>query len=220
MFSDPSDPRFDSFEPGPEEIAAWAQRERRRRQAWLAGPGEEEKQEWARRYRRRASIGLEESRLGPTREDVERWAEREHGRRQAWLAGPTQEDKRHWARELGSRGPRDPFGEPIPPSPEEVELWAERERRRREEWAAGPTEEEKQRWARGDRPGLWGDWGLDPGGLSDAARRFLREVELAGKGSLYALSRAPMTLWSYLVRAGRAFEQDFYQQPPRGRVRY
>jgi hypothetical protein len=219
MFSDPIDPRFDSFEPDPEEIAAWAEREHGRRQAWLAGPGDEEKQEWARRYRRRASIGLEESRLGPTREDVERWAEREHGRRQAWLAGPTEEDKRQWTRELGSRGPTGPFGEPMPPSPEEVEQWAAREKRRRQEWAAGPTEEEKQRWARGDRPGLWGG-GLDPAGLSDAARRFLREAELAGKGSLFALSRAPMMLWSYFVRAGRAFEQEFYQQPPRGRVRY
>ena len=29
------------------DIAAWAERERKRRQAWLEGPDEEEKQAWA-----------------------------------------------------------------------------------------------------------------------------------------------------------------------------
>jgi hypothetical protein len=221
MISDPGDPRFQTLEPGPEEIAAWAEREHRRREAWLAGPGEEEQQEWARRYRRRASFGLEESRLGPTKEDVDRWAEREHVRRQAWLAGPTEEEKRRWARDFASRASRGPLGEPLPPSAEEVKEWAAREKQRRQGWAAGPTEEEKEGWARREAQGVWADWSFDfPGGLSDAAQRFLREVELAGKGSLYALSRAPMMLWSYFVRAGRAFEQEFYQQPPRGRVRY
>jgi hypothetical protein len=221
MVSDPGDPRFDSAEPEPEEIAAWADREHRRRQAWLAGPGEEEKQAWARRYRRRASLGLEESRLGPTAEEQERWAKREHARRQAWLAGPNEEDKRRWARDFESLGSRDPFGEPIPASAEEVEEWAAREKRRREEWLAGPTDEEKQRWARREATGTWGDRMFDfSGGFSDAAQRFLREAELAGKGSLFALSRAPMMLWSYFIRAGRAFEQEFYDQPPRGRVRY
>jgi len=34
-------------------VEAWAERERRRRQAWLDGPSEEEKERWARRQRRR-----------------------------------------------------------------------------------------------------------------------------------------------------------------------
>jgi hypothetical protein len=222
MSFDPTDSRFEPREPGPEEIEAWARREHGRRQAWLAGPSEEEKQEWARRYRRRASLGLEESRLGPTREEADRWAEREHARRQAWQAGPDEDEKRQRARDLRSRSPRGPFGDPMPISDEEVDDWAARERQRRQEWLAGPTEEEKQRWARREATGGWVDWSLAdlPGGLSDAAQRFLREAELAGKGSLYALSRAPMIFWSYFVRAGRAFEQEFYQQPPRGRVRY
>lgn len=222
MTFEPTDPRFEPPESGPEEIEAWADRERGRRQAWLAGPTEEEKHEWARRYRRRASVGLEESRLGPAPEEVDRWAEREHARRQAWLAGPDEQEKRQRARDLRFRSSRGPFGEPMPVSPDEIEEWAARERQRRQDWLAGPTQEEKQRWARREAAGSWADWTLAdlPGGLSDAAQRFLRETELAGKGSLYALSRAPMVLWSYFVRAGRAFEQDFYQQPPRGRVRY
>jgi hypothetical protein len=171
MMSDPSDPRFEPLEPAPEEISAWAEREHRRREAWLAGPGEEEKRDWARDFRSRASRG--------------------------------------------------PFGEPVFPSPEEADEWAARENKRRQEWLGGPTEEEKERWARRQARGTWPDWPLDlPAGLSDAAQRLLREAELAGKGSFYALSRAPMMLWSYFVRAGRAFEQEFYQQPPRGRVRY
>jgi hypothetical protein len=35
------------------EIEAWAEREHKRRQAWLEGPSESERQEWARLERRR-----------------------------------------------------------------------------------------------------------------------------------------------------------------------
>src|SRR5688500_10886156 len=93
-----SDPRYRPAGPTPEEVEAWAARERKRREAWAAGPSEEEKEDRARRWRRRAVFGLEESRLGPTREDVESWAEREQKRRAAWLAGPTPDEKRDWAR--------------------------------------------------------------------------------------------------------------------------
>jgi hypothetical protein len=42
-----SDPADDPWTVSETEIAAWAERERKRRQAWLEGPDEDEKQEWA-----------------------------------------------------------------------------------------------------------------------------------------------------------------------------
>ena len=45
-----SDP---ALEPSPEEINAWAERERARRQAWLSGPSEEERAEYATHLRQR-----------------------------------------------------------------------------------------------------------------------------------------------------------------------
>jgi hypothetical protein len=214
-----SDPRYRPAEPTPEEVEAWAAREHKRREVWAVGPSEEEKEDRARRWRRRAVFGLEESRLGPTREDIESWAERERKRRAAWLAGPTADEKRDWARSARGRG----LGlsdSGLPPSPEEIEAWARRERQRRSEWLAGPTDAEKQDWAR--RQGGWADLGdlsLEQG-FSGMAQRFFREAELAGKGSLFALSGAPGALWSYFVRAGRAFEEEFYQPARRRRVRF
>ena len=38
-------------EPTDQEVDAWAEREKNRREAWLAGPSEEEKREWSRRQR-------------------------------------------------------------------------------------------------------------------------------------------------------------------------
>ena len=39
MYFDPlRDPRYEPLQPTPEEIDAWASRERKRREAWLAGP--------------------------------------------------------------------------------------------------------------------------------------------------------------------------------------
>jgi hypothetical protein len=42
-----------STEPTQAEIDAWVDRERKRREAWLAGPNEDERQEYANRLRRR-----------------------------------------------------------------------------------------------------------------------------------------------------------------------
>jgi hypothetical protein len=42
-----SDPADDPWAVPETEIAAWAERERKRRQAWLEGPNEEEKRAWA-----------------------------------------------------------------------------------------------------------------------------------------------------------------------------
>jgi hypothetical protein len=222
----PVDPRDEPLEPTPEEIDAWAGREHKRREAWVAGPTDAEKQEWARRYRYRALVGLAESRLPPSREDVELWASRERRRREAWLGGPTEDEKQDWARRYRLRTLTGASESSLPPTTEDIEAWAAREGQRRREWLAGPSEEERRRWARRQAGGLlteWSDWMRSPSGESemfDVAHRLLREAELAGKGSLYALSRAPMALWSYFVRAGEKFEEELSTQPRRGRVRF
>jgi hypothetical protein len=223
MYSDPlRDPRYEQLPPTSDEIEAWVEAEHKRREAWLAGPSQEEKEDWSRRYRRRAALGLSESRLPASPEDVARWAEREHERRQAWLAGPSDDEKREWARSYRGRSRGSEESE-LPPTPEDTEAWAEQERRRRREWLAGPTEQERERWIRRESGGLWADVLSLPileTELFDNAHRFLREAELAGKGSLFALARAPMAMWSYFVRAGRRFEEELYQQPQRRRVRF
>ena len=38
-------------EPTDQEVEEWAEREKKRREAWLAGPSEAEKREWSRRQR-------------------------------------------------------------------------------------------------------------------------------------------------------------------------
>jgi hypothetical protein len=48
-----SDPAYDPWAVPETETAAWAERERKRRQAWLEGPDEEEKQAWADAERKR-----------------------------------------------------------------------------------------------------------------------------------------------------------------------
>jgi hypothetical protein len=218
------DPRKRPLQPTQEEIDAWAAREHRRRAAWLAGPSDEEKQEWARRYRWRAALGIEESRLGPAREDIDLWAAREHKRREAWLAGPSEAEKQSWAGGQRRRAGAGATDSPAPPTQEEIEAWAGRERQRRAAWLAGPSEEEKLRWAERQAGGFVDEMlglltTLEPD-LPEAAQRFLSEAELAGRAALRSLSRVPMTLWSLFVRAGRIFEDDPDQQPPRRRVRY
>ena len=48
-----SDPPDDPWAVPETDIAAWAERERKRRQAWLEGPNEEEKEAWADAERQR-----------------------------------------------------------------------------------------------------------------------------------------------------------------------
>ncbi|HJQ31320.1 MAG TPA: hypothetical protein VJ866_04025 [Pyrinomonadaceae bacterium] len=86
-----------SYPPTRDDVEEWAERERRRRQAWLEGPSEEERHEWARReYEHRGGEGARA--LWPADEEVKEWAERERRRRQAWLEGPSEEERREWAR--------------------------------------------------------------------------------------------------------------------------
>jgi hypothetical protein len=219
------DPRQRTLEPTQEETDAWADREHKRRAAWLTGPSDEEKHHWAQRYRRRAVFGLEESRLGPTRDEIDGWAAREHNRRQAWLAGPTDTEKQEWARGNWQDREAASAEAPLAPTAAEIEAWSARERQRRQDWLAGPSEEEKREWARQQGRGLFDDL-LDLPGMamgpdtSAAAQRLLRELELVGKGTLYALSRLPKSLWTYFVSAGEEFEQEFYQKPRRTRIRF
>jgi hypothetical protein len=213
------DPRNCPLAPTAEEIEEWTAREQQRRGAWLAGPDEDEKQEWARRYRWRARLGLEESRLGPTRQEADAWAEREHKRRAAWASGPTEAEKQRWATEQRHHVGR----EGSPPDTAEIESWATREAERRANWLAGPSDAEKRAWARrqsgefiDDLMSLSGTLDSD---LPDTARNFLREAQLVTEGAVYTLARAPLILWSRFVRAGRAFEEEFYDKPRRSRVR-
>jgi len=222
MQSEPTvDPRQQPLWATHEEIEAWAAREHARRAAWLAGPSSEEKQEWARRYRWRAALGLEETRLAPAVEDVDRWAERERKRRVAWLEGPSEAEKHDWAARQRHHADA---AEATPPAAADIEAWAAREKQRRQDWLAGPSEEEKQRWAERQTTTLFDDLMRFPAALEselpEGAQRFLRDAELAGKGAVYSLMRAPLAAWSYLVRTGRAFEEEFYHEPRRRRVRY
>jgi hypothetical protein len=222
-FDPPNDPRYEPLEPTPDEADAWASRERMRRQAWLAGPTQEEQDEWAHRYRQRAALGFAESRLGPSRDEVAEWTQREHKRRQEWLEGPNEHEGRDWARGYRRRRLTALPESDLPPSKDEISAWADRERTRRRAWLEGPTEEEKQGWIRSERGGAWGDVPSAAeieSELLGVADRVLREADLATKGSLGALTRAPFAIWSYLVRSGRRFEDDFYRPPPRRRVRF
>ncbi len=221
------DPRGRRLRPTQEEIDTWAAREHQRRTAWLAGPSEEEKLAWAKRPRWRSALGLEADRA-PTREDIDLWAAREQKRRAAWAAGPSEAETAEWARAHAARAGDDP------PSPAETDAegWAARERQRRQAWLRGPTEDEKHAWAERQTRGLleelahlpFLDDALRLGGFEGdvlaAANDALRDAELVGKGALYVLSRAPLGLWSYLVRAGRAFERESGGPSPRRRVRY
>ena len=221
MYSDPVNvPGYDPDQPTVEEVDAWASREHKRRQAWAAGPAPGEQEDWARRYRWRAAIGLEESRLGPSPEEVADWAEREHRRRQAWLAGPTDEEKRERLRHLERRSSTSSSDEPASGTEDQIEQWAQQERQRRQAWVAGPTDEEKRLWARRQTPRFGPAVSSVEQDVRDMADRWIRDADLAAKGTLHALSRFPFALWSSLVRAGRAIEHDFYEPPPRRRVRY
>ena len=103
---------------------------------------------------------------------------------------------------------------------DEVEAWAERERQRRQAWLAGPTEDEKRRWARHENPESGPRVSRFEGDLREMRDRWIRDTDLASKGALRALSRLPFALWSYLVQSGRGFEEEFYEPPPRRRVRF
>jgi hypothetical protein len=220
VYSDPLNvPGYDPDHPTVEEVDAWASREHKRRQAWAVGPTPGEQEDWARRYRWRAALGLEESRLGPSPEEVADWAERERRRRHAWLSGPTDDEKRERLRRLDRR-PASSSTAPAASPEDEVELWAQQERQRRQAWLAGPTEEERRRWGRRETPRFSDTVSSVEADVHDLAGRWIRDLDLAAKGTLHTLSRLPFAVWSHLVDSGRTVEDDFYEPPPRRRVRF
>ena len=141
----------------------------RRRAAWMAGPSEEEKQDGRRRYRWRATLGLEESRLGPAQEDIDRWAEREHRRRAAWLAGPTDAEKQGWVRRQRRRRTA---GMAILPCAEGGggRGLGRARAAAAQQWLPGPSEEES-RSGRSGRPGGLVDELMTCPGLLEAISR-------------------------------------------------
>jgi hypothetical protein len=58
------------------DIAAWAERERKRRQAWLEGPDEEEKQAWAEAERKRRKREYRDELLDMDLDEGRRMADR------------------------------------------------------------------------------------------------------------------------------------------------
>jgi hypothetical protein len=185
------------------DTESWAERERRRRAAWLAGPSEDEKLAWARRERRRRSTGrghLEDpSGLGPADEEVEAWAERERRRREAWLAGPSEDEKYRYARG---------------------------ERRYRRDDGGG-------RWYDrygDDRDRIWDvDWWLGRRRDRDSRDddydetvydRVTRDAIYAAEGAMDMLASGPFRAFSRLVRNGRDWEEDDYRPRRPRRIRY
>ncbi|HXK24730.1 MAG TPA: hypothetical protein VMS55_18815, partial [Myxococcota bacterium] len=214
-----TDPRIHALAPTQEEVDAWAEREHARRQAWIGGPTELEKQEWARRCERRAAFGFGESDLAPTKDEIDAWAERERRRRAAWLEGPSEDEKRRHASAHAVRE-----GSELAPAPDEIEEWVKRETGRRRAWLEGPTEDEKLEWSRHQTEGhlFSGRVPLPPGLAREEARlaSLLREVELAGKDTVEALSRVSGAFFSYFVRSRLPIEKRTSASPRRSRVPY
>jgi hypothetical protein len=71
-----TDPAADPWAVPEADIAAWADRERKRRQAWLEGPDEEEKQAWAEAERHRRKGEYLDELLDLDLSDGRRMAER------------------------------------------------------------------------------------------------------------------------------------------------
>jgi hypothetical protein len=179
----------------------WAERERRRRQSWLAGPTEDEKLDWARSERRRrhrdSDYNEDPSLLGPSDEEVDAWAERERRRREEWVAGPTEDEKIDWAR-------------------------SERRRRRRCD-----DDYYYDRW---DRPlsRYWDRyWGRDSDRYDrdcdreeSIASRMMRDTMYAAEGAADMLINGPYRAWSRMVRNGRDWEDDDFEPRRPRRIRY
>jgi hypothetical protein len=72
-------------EPAEQEAEEWAEREKKRRDAWLAGPSEAEKREWMRRQRSRREARERYDAADLSDSELERELERRL-RREAYLA--------------------------------------------------------------------------------------------------------------------------------------
>lgn len=79
------DPLYDAPGPAREEIDEWADAERRRREAWVAGPSDAEKRAWARREQRRRQRRVASAATLPDRDTVDLDPLEERFRREAQL---------------------------------------------------------------------------------------------------------------------------------------
>ena len=90
-------------EPTDQEVEEWAEREKKRREAWLTGPSESEKREWRRRQRELREL---KEMSGPSDDPdsmLERQLERRL-RREAYLARAGILDLlMHWPPRLGAK---------------------------------------------------------------------------------------------------------------------
>ena len=220
-----SESEFATSQPAQVEIDAWAEREHKRRQAWLNGPGVVERLDWAERHCRDidATGGID------IEAEAEAWKEREHKRRQAWLNGPSEQERLEWARQHRRRSMGGPV---VAPTDDEVAAWAEHEGRRRRAWAEGPTEQEKIEWAREHsrsagtsippwsafRASTFGEIPFDE--AEELLGRWARQAELASKGLVYSLIETPLYFWSQWLDAGRRWEEGSYRPYRRARVRF
>lgn len=207
----PYDDERSSVGPTDSDAESWAERERRRREEWLAGPTDTEKLDWARKQRRqRGSSAEDPAGLGPSDDEVDAWAERERRRREEWLAGPTEEEKLEWSRrQRRSRSRYD----------DEDDLYFRPAgfRRRRDEdgreWLWNPMMPFLMLPA--PRRGRTRDEEDD-----SVARRLSREAVQAAEGALDLAANWPYRAWSNLVRQGRDWEEGDYEPSRPRRIRY
>lgn len=91
-------------EPTDQDVEEWAEREKERREAWLAGPSEAEKREWTRQQRHRSELREIYGAGDRSDSEVEREVERRL-RLDAHLARVAIFDRLvHWPRRLGAIG--------------------------------------------------------------------------------------------------------------------
>ena len=108
----------------------------------------------------------------------------------------------------------------IEPTEAEIEVWAERERERRAAWLRGPTPEERAAFAQRERERRLAGLPRESESAAFARRMRLypREAQLAAEGAVVLFLRWSRRGLSELVRAGRDWEDEVGQPPPRRRV--
>jgi hypothetical protein len=111
----------------------------------------------------------------------------------------------------------------LEPSESEIEAWAAQEKKRREAWLSGPTADQKAAWARRERERRTIDRDVTDvrGSVRDSSRllqRYVRDMQLAAEGAVSLLfNSSPSAVFDNLVQAGRDWEEEFTNQPPRRR---
>ena len=126
-------------------------------------------------------------------------------------------EKQDWAQSASVPLRRQPMlRTPLrPPTADEIEAWARREQIGGSNGSTALRRTRSTAWARQQATGFLGELANLPlfddvmrSGIFDAdvsetaEHHLLRDAELASKGALYVLSRAPLRLWSYFVRSG------------------